>query len=55
MSSEVESLRAEVKVKQQLKKEMASADFISMRVEIMSCMCFGNMSDLCLISKKTKE
>ena len=44
MSSETESLRAElIRVKQQLKKEKASADF--MRIEIMSCMCFGNMSD----------
>ena len=44
MSSEAESLRAElVQVKQQLKKEKASADF--MRIEMMSCMCFGNKSD----------
>ena len=44
MSSEAESLRAELtRVKQQLKKEKASADF--MRIEMMSCMCFGNKSD----------
>jgi hypothetical protein len=44
MSSETESLHAELtRVKNQLKKEKASADF--MRIEIMSCMCFGNLSD----------
>ena len=44
MSSETESLRAELdKVKQQLKKEKASADF--MRVEMMSCICSDRMGD----------
>ena len=44
MSSETESLRAELtRVKNQLKKEKASADF--MRVEMMSCICSDRMGD----------
>ena len=44
MSSETESLRAElVKVKNQLKKEKASADYL--RVEYMTAICSDRMND----------